>query len=79
MTDTDAQRAAAVQAAESEKAARIIEANSTMQAWQTQLRLGMITDADKASLTAWMKYVQAVQGVDTGSAPDVSWPEKPLN
>ncbi|WP_071997429.1 tail fiber assembly protein [Pantoea septica] len=33
------------------------EANNTTQAWQTQLRLDMITDAVKASLTAWMKYV----------------------
>ena len=76
VTDMDAQRAAAVQAAESEKAARISEANSTTQAWQTQLRLDMITDADKASLTEWMKYVQAVQAVDTGTAPDIAWPEK---
>ncbi len=78
VTDTDAQRAAAVQTAENEKAARIAEANSTTQAWQTQLRLDMITDADKASLTAWMKYVQAVQAVDTSAALDIAWPEKPV-
>ncbi|WP_342754802.1 tail fiber assembly protein [Pantoea sp. MBD-2R] len=77
VTDTDAQRAAAVQAAENEKAARIAEANSTTQAWQTQLRLDIITDSDKASLTAWMKYVQAVQAVDTGTAPAADWPERP--
>lgn len=76
VTDTDAERAAAVQAAENEKAARIAEANSTTQAWQTQLSLGIITEADKASLTAWMKYVHSVQVVDTAS-PDVSWPDKP--
>ena len=78
VTDTDAQRAAAIQAAESEKAARLAEANSTTQAWQTQLRLDMITDADKASLTAWMKYVQEVQAVDTSAALDIAWPEKPV-
>ncbi|MCP1438385.1 hypothetical protein J3D56_001821 [Erwinia persicina] len=76
VTDTNAQQAAAVQAAEAEKAARISEANTTTQAWQTQLRLDIITDADKASLTTWMKYVQAVQAVDT-AAPDIVWPEKP--
>jgi len=65
-----------VSEAEAEKAARISEANTKTQAWQTQLRLDMITDADKASLTAWMKYVQAVQAVDT-AAPDIVWPEKP--
>lgn len=69
VTDMGLQQAAAVQAAESEKAA---SANSTTQAWQTQLRLDMITDADKASLIAWMRYVQAVQDVDTAT------PEKPV-
>ena len=53
------------------------EANSITQAWQTQLLLGIITDADKAMLTAWMKYVQAVQAADVSGAPDISWPEKP--
>ncbi|WP_312045510.1 tail fiber assembly protein [Erwinia sp.] len=77
VTDGDAQRTAAVSEAEAEKAARISEANSMTQAWQTQLRLDMITDADKASLTAWMKYVQAVQVVDTAS-PDIIWPIKPV-
>ncbi|MFG6076064.1 tail fiber assembly protein [Erwinia sp. OPT-41] len=76
VTDGDAQQAAAVSEAEVEKVARISEANSMTQAWQTQLRLDIITDADKASLTAWMKYVQAVQAVDT-AAPDIDWPEKP--
>jgi len=68
----------AVRAAEAEKAARIAEVNSTMQAWQTQLRLDITTDADKykSSLTAWMKYVQAV---DTASAPHIALPEEPAS
>ncbi|MCT2388630.1 tail fiber assembly protein [Erwinia pyrifoliae] len=77
VTDTGAQHAAAVQAADSEKAARIAEANSITQAWQTQLILGIITDADKNSLTAWMKYVQDVQAVNIAAAPFIIWPEKP--
>lgn len=77
VTDADAQQAAAVEAAESEKAARISEANSITQAWQTQLRLDIITDADKSSLTKWMKYVQVVQAIKTGTTQDVVWPEKP--
>jgi len=47
------------------------------QAWQTQLLLGIITDGDKASLTKWMQYIQAVQAVDVSTAPDISWPVKP--
>lgn len=77
VTDSDAQQQSRLDAAASEKAARVIEANGITQAWQTQLLLGIITDADKATLTAWMKYVQAVQAVKIQSAPDVEWPQKP--
>jgi hypothetical protein len=77
VTDTAAQHQADVTAAQAEKAALISEAGSVTQAWQTQLALGIITDADKASLILWMKYLQAVQAVDVSGAPDISWPEKP--
>ncbi|HCX00646.1 MAG TPA: phage tail protein, partial [Pantoea sp.] len=77
VTDIDAQQAAIVSAAAIQKSARISEANSVTQAWQTQLLLGIITDADKATLTAWMKYIQAVQATDLTSAPAINWPEKP--
>ena len=77
MTDNDAQRAAAVSQATTEKSARISEANGVTQAWQTQLLLGIITDEDKVTLTEWMKYIQAVQTTDLTNAPDISWPVKP--
>ncbi|WP_380184625.1 tail fiber assembly protein [Kalamiella sp. sgz302252] len=77
VTDGEAQQAAAVSEAEAEKAARISEANSTTQAWQTQLRLDMITDADKITLTAWMKYVQEVQTIKTTNTNNIKWPKKP--
>ncbi|HFK5463615.1 TPA: tail fiber assembly protein [Morganella morganii] len=63
--------------AEQLKQALIAEAGDKTQLWQTQLMLGIITDEDKASLTAWMLYVQKVQAVDTSTAPDIIWPEKP--
>lgn len=66
-----------VEQAESKKQSLITEANQKTQLWQTQLMLGIITDEDKASLTAWMLYVQKVQAVDTSTAPDIIWPEKP--
>lgn len=77
VTDSAAQQQALTDAAASEKAARVSEANSISQAWQTQLLLGIITDADKALLTSWMKYIQAVQAADITNAPDISWPERP--
>lgn len=63
--------------AEHQKQALTTEANQKTQLWQTQLMLGIITGEDKASLTEWMLYVQKVQAVDTSTAPDIIWPEKP--
>lgn len=77
VTDSDAQQQSRLDATTSEKAARVSEANGITQAWQTQLLLGIITDADKVTLSVWMKYVQAVQAIDVSGAPDISWPEKP--
>ncbi|PIF13500.1 tail fiber assembly protein [Candidatus Pantoea floridensis] len=78
ITDVQAQQAAAIIAAQAEKSARISEASSLTQAWQTQLLLGLITDGDKASLTKWMQYIQAVQAINIHGATDISWPQKPL-
>ena len=66
-----------IEQAEAKKQFLITEANQKTQIWQTQLVLGIITDEDKASLTEWMRYVQKVQAVDTSTAPDITWPEKP--
>ncbi|ALV94332.1 tail assembly protein [Pantoea rodasii] len=77
VTDKAAQQAALVKIADAEKARLIAVANSTTQAWQTQLMLGIITDADKAALTEWMTYIQALQALDTSSAPDITWPAAP--
>ncbi|MGK3111795.1 tail fiber assembly protein [Candidatus Pantoea formicae] len=77
VTDKAAQQAALVANASSEKTSRIAAANSTSQAWQTQLMLGIITDDDKTTLIKWMTYIQALQAVDTSTAPDVAWPVAP--
>lgn len=63
--------------ADDNKKALMNEVDSTSRAWQTQLMLGIISDEDKASLTAWMKYYKKLQSVDTSKAPDISWPDKP--
>ncbi|HBR4776056.1 tail fiber assembly protein [Escherichia coli] len=77
VTDTKAQHAADVEAADQQKAALLAEAQTTISLWQTELQLGIISDEDKASLIAWMKYIKAVQAVDTSKAPDITWPDKP--
>ena len=77
VTDADAQQAADVKSAARQKSALISEANAVTQAWQTQLLLGIITDADKVTLTKWVKYIQAVQAVDVSESPEISWPSPP--
>lgn len=66
-----------VEQAESMKAELLYNAKSTISLWQTELQLGIISDDDKASLIAWMKYIQALNAVDTSAAPDIEWPVKP--
>ncbi|WP_341535898.1 tail fiber assembly protein [Edwardsiella tarda] len=53
------------------------EANTITADWRTELVLGIISDGDKAKLTAWMEYIKAVKAVDTSTAPNVAWPLKP--
>lgn len=77
VTDLAAEKAAVIREARERQAALISEANTITQAWQTQLRLEMITDTDKASLVAWMKYIQDVQAVNVEEAPAITWPPKP--
>lgn len=63
--------------AQAQKEKLMIEASAKTQAWQTQLMLGMITEGDKKSLIAWMAYVQQVQAMDVGLAPDIVFPDPP--
>ncbi|EHP6154280.1 TPA: tail fiber assembly protein [Escherichia coli] len=75
--DADAQKSGQVLEAEQQKFALLAEAQSTISLWQTELQLGIISDDDKVSLIAWMKYIQALNAVDTSTAPDIEWPLKP--
>ncbi|WP_338300908.1 tail fiber assembly protein [Escherichia coli] len=63
--------------AEAKRENLLAEAKDTISLWQTELQLGIISDEDKASLIAWMKYIQALKAVDTSTAPDIEWPVKP--
>lgn len=77
VTDEDAQKSGQVMEAQQKKAVLLAEAHSTISLWQTELQLGIISDDDKASLITWMKYIQALNAVDTSTAPDIEWPVKP--
>lgn len=77
VTDTVAQKAAQVKEAEATRAAKLAEVNSVTQVWQTQLALGMISEANKVKLINWMTYADQLSALDTSLAPYVVWPDKP--
>ncbi|EHT99948.1 hypothetical protein CKS_1949 [Pantoea stewartii subsp. stewartii DC283] len=77
MTDTDAQHAADVEAANQQKQALLDNAAEVTSDWKTELALGIIGDEDKVSLIEWMNYTKAVKAVDTSTAPDITWPTPP--
>ena len=77
VTDEVAQQAVQITLAEQTKTHLLNKAKNTISLWQTELQLGIISDDDKAQLIVWMRYIQALQKVDTKTAPDIAWPEQP--
>ncbi|OSN07205.1 phage tail protein [Lonsdalea britannica] len=66
-----------IAAAESKRVQLLNYADEVVKDWRVELALGEISDEDKAKLSAWISYKKAVKSVDTSTAPDITWPEKP--
>lgn len=47
------------------------------QQWPSKLALGRLSDNDKAEFNFWLDYLDAVNAVDTLTAPDIQWPTPP--
>ena len=79
VTDTDAQHAADVKAADAEKQSKIELANEFMNSkqWPGKAAMGRLNDVEKEQYNAWLDYLDALELVDTSSAPDIEWPEEP--
>ncbi|WP_336981894.1 MULTISPECIES: tail fiber assembly protein [unclassified Cedecea] len=77
VTDIDAKKKDDISDAELKRKTLLSEANNITADWRTELTLGIISEADKEKLTVWMEYIKAAKAIDTSTAPDVSWPEKP--
>ena len=64
--------------ADAEKQNRLSYATNKIVVWQTKLLIGRtLTDSESAKLNAWMDYIDAVQAIDTSTAPDIEWPVAP--
>lgn len=67
-----------IASADAEKQNRLSYATNKIVVWQTKLLMGRtLTDSESAELNAWMDYIDAVQAIDTSTAPDIEWPEQP--
>lgn len=81
VTDTDAQHAVDVKAADAEKQTKIELANEFMNSkqWPGKAAMGRLSDAEKEQYNTWLDYLDALEAVDTTSAPDIEWPTQPDN
>lgn len=78
VTDTEAQRCAAVEVAETQRQSLIDAAMASVELIQLKLRAGRrLSGSDAVRLDAVLDYIEALEATDTGSAPDIEWPTMP--
>lgn len=77
VTDTEAQQAALTAEANNEKMQRLNDAEQQIVMFERKVRLGMATDEETELLKQWEIYSVKVSDIDTSTAPDIDWPEKP--
>ena len=77
VTDIEAQKASFVAIAESEKAQRLQETEQNIAMLERKVRLEMATDEETELLKHWEIYSIKVADIDTSTAPDIEWPQKP--
>lgn len=75
--DEAAEKAARVADAVARRDTLLAAARKTIGEWQSELLLGSLGDADKASLKEWLDYIRLLKQVNTDNAPDIVWPVEP--
>ncbi|HGW3964987.1 TPA: tail fiber assembly protein [Citrobacter freundii] len=65
--------------ADAEKQARIDLANDYMNSkqWPGKAAIGRLKGDELAQYNLWLDYLDALEAVDTSSAPDIKWPTPP--
>ena len=68
-----------VAAASAEKQSRIDQANAYMNGkqWPGKAVIGRLKADELAQYNLWLDYLDALEAVDTSSAPDINWPVPP--
>lgn len=66
-----------IEQAETQKQYLIAEVQTETQMLQTKLSLKRIKPAELELLNAWLDYLDLLEAVDTSTAPDIDWLQKP--
>ncbi|NHB88872.1 tail fiber assembly protein [Photorhabdus tasmaniensis] len=77
VTDIEAQKASQIEQAEHQRATLRQQADEAMTLLQYAVETEMASEAEKASLFAWKKYVVLLSRVDVSQVPDIEWPQIP--
>lgn len=68
-----------ISAAEAEKQVRIGQANEFMNSkqWPGKAAIGRLKTDELEQYNLWLDYLDALEAVDTSSAPNIDWPTAP--
>lgn len=79
VADTEARRVAEVADAVQKKSALRMVADDEIAWLQDAVDADIATNDEKSTLANWKKYRVWLMRLDTSKAPDIEWPETPLN
>ncbi|EMX4100871.1 tail fiber assembly protein [Salmonella enterica subsp. enterica serovar Cotham] len=70
-----------VAAAEAEKNRRVNDANDyiSRKQWPGKAAIGRLKGDELAQYNLWLDYLDALEAIDTASAPDIKWPTPPAS
>lgn len=79
ITDAAAQKSGQIAEAEQQRQILIAQANAfiNIKQWPGKAAIGRLKGTELAQYNVWLDYLDALDAIDTSSAPDVSWPQKP--
>ena len=67
-----------IEQADAQKQSLVNAAMQSIDVLQLKLRAGRtLTNAESVKLNATLDYIDAVNAIDTSTAPDITWPVKP--
>ncbi|HED1838398.1 TPA: tail fiber assembly protein [Citrobacter freundii] len=69
----------AISAADNKKRLLIIEAREYIdnKQWPGKAVIGRLKGDDLVQYNLWLDYLDALESVDTSTAPDITWPNQP--